>query len=253
LATCIGQIAAAIYWGPTSVPKGIRRCEELLSDATIGPTDRAAVIPYFGGLHAQLGAVSHGRELVAEATTIYQDLGARHQGIHVGTVSADIELLAGDLDAAERTLREQCEFFQRERDTAHLAVRAAKLAETMYRQGDVAEAARWATVSRANAASDDLSAQLILGAVEAKLLAKSGSVSRARDLAEEVGRAADGTDGLNQTAATRLALAEVLRIAELDVEADGAIEEAIELFERKGNIMGISHARELLALGAPAA
>jgi len=89
--------------------------------------------------------------------------------------------------------------------------------------------------------------------VEAKLLAKRGSVSRGRDLAEEVGRAADGTDGLNQIAATRLALAEVLRIAELDVEADGAIEEAIELFERKGNLMGISNARELLALGTPAA
>jgi hypothetical protein len=253
LATCIGQIAAATYWGPTSVPKGIRRCEELLGEATIGRTDRAAVVPYLGGLYAQLGEVSHGRELVAEAATIYEELGARHQAIHVGTVAADIELLVEDLEAAERTLREQCEFFERERDPAHLAVRAAKLAETMYRQGDMAEATRWASVSRAHAASDDLSAQLILGAVEAKLLAKSGSISRARDLAEEVGRLADGTDGLNQTAATRLALAEVLRIAELDAEADGAIEEAIELFERKGNVMGISHARELLALGAPAA
>ena len=54
-ATCLGQIAAAIYWGPTSVSPGIERCIELLDDETLGYVGRAAVIPYLGGLHAQLG------------------------------------------------------------------------------------------------------------------------------------------------------------------------------------------------------
>ncbi len=31
LATCIGQIAAAVYWGPTVVPKAIERCAGLLT------------------------------------------------------------------------------------------------------------------------------------------------------------------------------------------------------------------------------
>ena len=131
-------------------------------------------------------------------------------------------------------------------------MRAAKLAETMYRQGRLDEAERWAVVSRSNAASDDQSAQLILGPVEAKLLAKRGAIAQARLVAEEAVRLADRTDGLNQVAATRLALGEVLRLAERFGEADRAVREAIELFEQKGNSVGASQARDLLELAVPA-
>ena len=245
--TCLGQIAAALYWGPTPVPLGIERCAELISDPLIGHTGRVAILPYLGGLHAQVGRFSDGRDLVEEAEQIYTELGAATAVIHCGTVRADIELLAGDLAAAEQTLREQCEYLERTHDRVHLAVRAAKLAETTYRSGDLDEAARWVAVSRANAASDDQSAQLVLGAVEAKLLARSGSVHEARTLADEVVRLADSTDGLNQIAAARLSLSEVLRLAEMHSDADRAVDEAIELFRRKGNVVGQSEARKMLA------
>ena len=65
-------------------------------------------------------------------------------------------------------------------------------------------------------------------------------------------RLADTTDGLNQIAATRLALGEVLRAAGLYGEANRAIGEAIRLFERKGNMVGASQARDLLELEVPA-
>ncbi len=171
-ATCLGQIAAAIYWGPTPVPTGIKRCGELLDDRGLGYTDRAAVVPYLAGLHAQVGHYAHARALIAEAEDIYNELGAAAALIHSATVKADIELLAGDLTAAERTLREQCDYLERTHDKAHLAVRAAKLAETMYRQERLDEAKHWAVVSRRNAASDDQSSQLVLAPVEAKLLAR---------------------------------------------------------------------------------
>ena len=122
----------------------------------------------------------------------------------------------------------------------------------MYRQGHLDEAEQWVGVSRSNAASDDQSAQLVLGPVEAKLKARRGGVLEGRELAEKVLRLADSTDGLNQIAATSLALAEVLRAAELYGEADRVIEEAIQLFEQKGNVVGASHARELLKIGVPA-
>ena len=35
-ATCIGQIAAALYWGPTRVPTAIERCGELIADEAVG-------------------------------------------------------------------------------------------------------------------------------------------------------------------------------------------------------------------------
>jgi DNA-binding SARP family transcriptional activator len=252
VATCLGQIAAALYWGPTPVPAGIERCGQLLMDEAIGLSGRAAVIPYLGGLHAQVGRFSEARELVAEAEHTYRELGAPTSAIHCGTVRADVELLAGDLVAAEQALREQCEYLAQENDRTHLAVRAAKLAETLYRQARFDEAAEWAGVSRANAASDDQSAQLTLWSVDAKLLAREGAFAEARTLMEATLRLGESTDGLNQQAATRLAYSEVLRMAGLDREADRAMERAIALFELKANLVGARQARDRLGLQATA-
>ena len=246
--TCIGQIAAAIYWGPTPVRQGIRRCTQLLDEEGLGYFGRAAAVPYVGGLHAQVGRFAEARELLAEAEQTYAELGSPSAVIHCGTIRADVEFLAMDFSAAEQTLREQCAYLEAIADRAHLAVRAVKLADAIFRQGRFDEAEEWAAVSRANAASDDQSTQLMLGSLEAKLLAKRGAIHEARELVEEVVRRAGSTDGLNQIAATRLALADVLRTAELFSEAEQAIGEAIELFERKGNSVGASHARDLLEL-----
>jgi hypothetical protein len=246
LATCFGQIAAAIYWGPTPVSTGIDRCEQLLADVAIGVSGRAAVVPYLGGLHAQVGLFSEARELVTEAERTYEELGARTSAVHVGTVRADIELLAGNLSAAERTLRAQCEYLLQERDRTHLAVRAAKLAETLYRQGRVDESEEWASLSRANAANDDRSAELILGSVEAKLLARRGDFEGALKVALATVRLAETTDGLNQTAATLLAQGEVLRLVERNADAEQAIAGAISLYEAKGNAIAAREARDRL-------
>jgi tetratricopeptide (TPR) repeat protein len=252
-ATCLQQIAAAIYWGPTPVPRGVERCNDLLAGEAIGHFGRAAVLPFLGGLRAQSGEFTEARELVADAQGTFLELGAFATAVvHCGTVRADIELLAGDLDAAEATLREQCDFLERTHDRVHLAVRAAKLAETYYREERLDEAERWAHVSRTNAATDDQSVQLIVGPVEAKLYARRGEVSKGRVLAEEVVRLADATDGLNLIAGARLALADVLLAADLTTEARRLIGEAIELFERKGNVVAAAGARGRLGVEVPA-
>ena len=107
-------------------------------------------------------------------------------------------------------------------------------------------------VPRRTGASDDQSAQLVLGSVEAKLVARGGNIDGARVLAEETTRLADGTDALNHIANTRIALADVLRMAGLVDEAEQAVVDAIGLFERKGNVVGAAQARDLLQLSVPA-
>jgi hypothetical protein len=250
--TCVGQIAAALYWGPTPVRSAIQRCSALLDVEASGRFERAAVVPYLGGLHAQEGRFAEGRELVAEAERTYADLGSPGAGVHCGTVRADIELLAGDFGAAEQTLRDQCAYLESVGDRAHLAVRAAKLAEALYRQEQFDEAEEWAALSRANAASDDRSCTVILGLVEAKLRAWRGEGSQARRLADETVRLAAGTDGLNLLAAAHVGRAEVLRAIDLESDAQGSLHEAVALFERKGNSVAATRARELLARVVPA-
>ena len=252
-ASCLGQIAAALYWGPTPVAQAIQRCTELLADETIGFAGRAAILPYLGGLEAQAGRIEDGRALVAEAYDAYAELGWPQAAVvSCGTVSADIEMLAADYGAAERTLREQCELLEAIHDRSHLAVRAAKLAEALFQQNHIVEAERWAAVSRENAALEDLSVQLILQPVEAKLLARAGQLTDARELAESAARFADGTDGLNQIANARLALADVLRASGVPDQADVLVAEAVLLYEQKGNVMGARRARALNDLEVPA-
>lgn len=252
-ATCLQQIACAIYWGPTPVRRGIARCTTLNSDETSGHFGRVSVLPFLGGLYAQIGEFSRARRLIDEAEYELTELGARaNVVVFCGTVRADVELLAGDLHAAEATLREQCAFLEQARNRSAFAVRAAKLAETLYRQGRLADAEHWTAISRANAASDDRSVHLVLVPVEARLLARRGALSEARDLAESVVRLADSTDGLNLIASTRLALAEVLRMAELSGEARRNVEEAVHAYERKGNSTSAALARDLLGAAVPA-
>ncbi len=104
-----------------------------------------------------------------------------------GTVRADVELLAGDLHAAEVTLREQCELprsHARSRSPGGEGSQARRDASTG--KGASTRPSSGLGVSRANAASDDQSAQLILGPVEAKLQARRGRrTHEARELAEE--------------------------------------------------------------------
>jgi hypothetical protein len=129
-----------------------------------------------------------------------------------------------------------------------LAVRAAKLAETLYRQDRFDESEHWTGLSRTNAARDDRSAQLILGSVEAKLLARRGAFDDALSLADATVQLAETTDGLNQIAATLLARGEVLHMAEQDAEAAQAIVRAISLYETKGNAVAAREARDRLGL-----
>jgi len=219
----------------------------LSADETIGIFGRASILPFVGGLYAQLGEFERAREFVDEAERELTELGALSAAaVFCGAARSDIELLAGDLDAAEATLRDQCEYLELMRNRVTLAARAAKLAETLYRQGRLDDAEHWAAISRANVATDDTQQELLLLPVEAKLRARRGLQSDALRLADAAVRLADDTDGLNVIASTRLARAAVLRLVELERESEAAIGDAIALYERKGNVVGAAQARGLL-------
>jgi len=210
---------------------------------------RASILPFLGALHAQLGEFATARELIDEAEYELTELGASATvAVFCGAARSDLELLAGELEAAEATLRDQCEYFGRIGNRITLAARAAKLAETLYRQDRLDEAEHWAAMSRANVATDDTQQELLLLPVEAKLRARRGLQSDALRLADAAVRLAEDTDGLNVIASTRLARAAVLRLADLERESEAAIGDAIALFELKGNVVAAAQARDLLDL-----
>jgi tetratricopeptide (TPR) repeat protein len=246
-AACIGQIAAALYYGPAFVTAAIIRCSELRRDA---PTDRVAeahLHVFLGGLEAQRGHFDGARELVRIGRDVYDDLGyTRLNATHGGTVTADIALLAGDPAAAETELRSTCETLLEMRDLSNLATHAADLAEALYAQGHDDAAEAWTRISETHAGPDDLTAQPSWRSIRAKVLARRGDVPGAEALARDALRLADRTDALNARAKVELDLAETLRLAGRLDESATHVTRAVRLYDLKGNTAAARTARSLL-------
>jgi hypothetical protein len=121
-----------------------------------------------------------------------------------------------------------------------LSTRAADLAEALFRLGRLDEAEAAAATAEAHAQEDDLTVQPLWRGVRAKLLAARG-LAGAEALAREAVALAERTDALGLRAKVRLDLAEV--IADRPDEAAAEAEEAVRLYERKGNAVAAERAR----------
>src|SRR5439155_6256942 len=97
ISTCLGQLAAALYYGPTPVDEAIRRCEELVGGTAADPLGEANFVAFLGGLEAQAGRFDDARQLLARARGSYEELGqVVVEATFCGAVAGDVELLAGD-------------------------------------------------------------------------------------------------------------------------------------------------------------
>jgi hypothetical protein len=148
-----------------------------------------------------------------------------------------LELLAGDLDAAARELRQGFEILEPVGSTGY---QAALLAEVLYQRGDVAESGRLAEIAEAQAAEDNIAAQVVWRGVRAKL-------ERNADPAREAVELANRTDALNLRADALVNLAEALQLADAPEEASAALRGALALYEQKGNVVASSRASSLLS------
>ena len=173
----------------------IERCERLLRDEAPDRAGQANVRVFLGGLEAQRGRFLRARRLIADARRTYDELGqSTVAATHCGAILGDVELLAGNVAAATTILREVCDSLERTGESAHLASRAADLADALYTQGYLAEAEKWSRVSEEHAGADDLDAQFSWRAVRAKLAARHGAFEHAEALVAEAARVAAPTE-----------------------------------------------------------
>ena len=94
---------------------------------------------------------------------------------------------------------------------------------------------------------EDADAQVHWRRVRAKVLARRGELDEAERLGREAVAIASATDVLELRAQALADLGEVLRLAGRPQESRAALEEAIRLYEEKGNVVGAGRLRGLLA------
>jgi hypothetical protein len=82
--------------------------------------------------------------------------------------------------------------------------------------------------------------------VRAKLLARRGELAAAEALAREAVTLADETDFTVLRGDAFMDLADVLRTARRETESRPFAEQALELYEQKGNVVAAERARRIL-------
>jgi len=238
----------ALTEGPTSASEAIGRAEEVLGFGLVDRQAEAIALLTVAPLHAMSGDFDRARELATRGEDLLQELGAAAIGARTSFAWARIELIAGDPGAAEPRLRTD---FDRLTEINENYVRpniAALLAKALFELGQIDEADRLATVASEIASPDDIDAQLVLRAVQTRVLAAGGRLDDARSAAETVLELCRETDAPVLRADSLADVAGVLDAT--SEERIAALEEARLLYEQKGHLVGVARVDAELAAAA---
>jgi tetratricopeptide (TPR) repeat protein len=203
---------------------------------------------YRAGALAMLGRFDDARAILAEQR---RELAERGGGILLANITAFesvwVELWAGDPAAAAEFGAEGFRLHEELGERSFLAHAAATLAKALYGLDRLDEADAWA--GRAAALSTDVDPwnEAAWREVRAQVLARRGEHAEAQRLAREAVAICDGTEILDVQGDVYAALAEVLLLAGKADEAAAALEQALERYERKGNVVSAQRTRARLA------
>ena len=240
----LGWLASAALWGPTPASEGIRHCEDYLEEIGNHPRGQAVVLLHMAGLYAMQDMVEIAHVTLSRAKSLLDTLGPTMTAA-VTQPAAFIAMLVGDPVTAEMHLRLEYESLSQMGDKGTLATTAALLARAIAAQGEkrYTEATKLIAISQEVAADEDIGAQIICQGLSARILADRGRHAEAVKLSSSAVALAAQTDQLSPRADALLDLAQVLAASGRVSEAYAAATQALDLYQRKGNLPG---ARESL-------
>jgi class 3 adenylate cyclase/tetratricopeptide (TPR) repeat protein len=246
-ARSLSAYAQAALYGRQPVRSAIERCESLLDEARGDHRAESMILLALARLSAMAGEFDRARAMYRRARAISEDLGVRLHSALTAIDSGPVELLAGDLDAAERELRRDLDALAEMGERAYLSTTAGWLAHVMVEAGRPDEAAEFCALSADSASPDDVETQMLWRSAKARVLAARARFDEAVALSQEAVAAIEGAD---QPDAQGMALANMGRVladAGRPADAAGALERAVERFELKGNVVARDRAADLLA------
>jgi class 3 adenylate cyclase len=239
-------LAEAILKGPTPVAAGSERCEKLLErrhELRVGDVGLLGTLALF---RAMEGEFDRGRQLIRQGRELIESLGHGRPLLATMCWRGELELLAGEPAAAEASLSEAHERAVSSGSAATRGEIAPLLARALLAQGRGDEAERFANVARAGAPADSRPAQAGWRAVLAAVFAERRRADAAIELAAEAARLLRATDLLPLRADVFMSLATALTARGDTAEAARTAEQALALYEQKGNLVAARRARSAI-------
>jgi class 3 adenylate cyclase/tetratricopeptide (TPR) repeat protein len=248
-AESLRYILVASLRGATPVAAALRRVEELHARSDLNRSLEGNLLVTLADLEAMQGHFDAARDVISQAKAVAENHGVVLLASHIGPPAGHVELLAGDPVAAERYLRPACDELEQIGELSYLASTTPLLLDALFLQGRDGEALRlterWAPERLT--VPEDVDAQVGWRRVRGKLLANRGDIDQAERLAREATAMVVETDFLDLHAQALADLGQVLRLAGRPEDSAAAVQEAIRLYEEKGNI-----AAAALLAGSPA-
>ena len=235
-------LGKALHLGTTPCSKGVERLESLIDELARDRMAQATVRLGVAIMLAMLERFDEAREHAVFSRGVFEDLGQRRWLALVSNTDGLIAWFEGRFEEAERGLRACYLFFRQQHDTANATPAAFDLAQALCELGRYDEAGDLAEEIAKGAGAYDLEPQAGWRMVKASVLASRGELEDAEGLARDAVELTRPTDFLDLQADTFVHLAEVLLIAGRTDEARTAIHEAIERYERKGDLAGARRA-----------
>lgn len=236
--------APPIIFGDTSVDDGMRYLDDVLARLGHVPRVRIFALHASGHLRARRGEFAGAYEELTTWRDHFRDLGQEFQYANGAGCVWDVLSLASDWVRGEQVLRSGYDALERMGEKANLSTVAAWLGTACFEQGKIDDADRYATTSAELGASEDVLNEATWRSLRARILAARGEREAALAYARAAVECADRTEFIDLRADTRLALAEVLGSGP---DAQRALDEALALYERKGNRVGAARAAAMRA------
>jgi tetratricopeptide (TPR) repeat protein len=245
-------LASAALWGPTPALEGIRRCNDYLDEIGNHPIGRAEILLNLAGLYAMRDDFAAAQATLDTAKSMLEALGPTMTATMIQP-AALIAMLAGDPVTAEMYLRLEYDSLYKMGERYFLASTAAELARAIAAQGPnrYDEAIQLLDTSREAAAGEDLSPQAVSQGLYARILADRGRYREAEELARSAAALAAQTDLLSEHADILLELSHVLTASGRVSEAHAVATQALDLYQRKGNLPGARESLRYLNQSAP--
>jgi len=229
--------ATAGVLGSASVTEVTAVLDEVDAESVTFPSLRPYASSARGAVAAMVGRFDEARRLSDESMRLSIELrGSVPAGAY--ETRSRIESLAGDLEAAERFAAMGYEFLVSVDNVAHSSTSAGMRGVALLRQGRLDDAQRWAGICRETSSSDDVINQHLWRTVDAVIAAREGRREDADRLIGEAVAWADRSDALLERAELCLDEAEIHHLAGRDDDARAALDQARELYRRKGGTVG---------------
>jgi class 3 adenylate cyclase/tetratricopeptide (TPR) repeat protein len=232
------------HLGSMPVSEGLPRVEEILRRSDLSRNLRRRALHGRARMVAMLGRFDEARADIAEADELERGLGVKMTS-HLG----EVELLAGDFEAAEVQFRVMYDDMLATSDYGHLATVSHLLADAVLGLGRTDEALELTASVEHMTVPEDVDAQSGWRRVRAKALARKGQIVEAMALARESVAIAEQTEYFDVLVQSVTVLGELLYLAD-DGAAETVLRRALAMHERKGSLVGAARIRQVL--GPPA-